>query len=127
MKCRPMKKIGKTYNYCTVEEATHIEFFTPGPYHFRLIPVILKGTRAGTGCWSWNGSLDKPTLKPSIIVKGTVPLTDEEADRVLAGEKIEPKPQICHTWITDGQVQFLSDCTHELAGKIIDLLEVEDQ
>ena len=23
----------------------------------KVLPVILKGQRAGTGCWSWNGSV----------------------------------------------------------------------
>jgi hypothetical protein len=27
----------------------------------------------------------------------------------------------CHTFITDGRVQFLADCTHELARQTLDL------
>lgn len=32
--------------------------------------------------------------------------------------------QRCHTFITDGKVQFLSDCTHALAGQTLDLPEL---
>jgi hypothetical protein len=42
----------------------------------------------------------------------------------MAGEKLEPKAIRCHTWITDGQVIFLSDCSHEYAGRTVDLLEL---
>jgi hypothetical protein len=32
----------------------------------------------------------------------------------------------CHSFIRNGQIQFLSDCHHELAGKTVDLPEVEE-
>lgn len=71
--------------------------------------------------WKWNGSLEKPTFKPSILVKGTRPITDDEAKRILAGEKIEPEPTICHSFVTDGKIKFLDDCTHKLAGQTVEL------
>ncbi len=27
----------------------------------------------------------------------------------------------CHTFITDGRIQFLGDCSHKLAGQTVDL------
>lgn len=74
-------------------------------------------------CWGWNGSMDAPTLTPSILVRGTVPVTDEQVARIMAGEKIEPVETICHSYVTDGKIQFLNDCTHELAGQTVDLPE----
>jgi hypothetical protein len=71
--------------------------------------------------WSFNGDRERPTFAPSMLVRGTVPLTDDEVARVFAGEKIEPKPLVCHSYVRDGQIQFLSDCTHEMAGKTVDL------
>ncbi len=73
----------------------------------------------GSAGWKWNGSFTKPTVTPSILVRGTVPVTDDEADRIMAGEKIEPKPTVCHSYMIDGQIQFLTDCTHRLAGQIV--------
>ena len=71
--------------------------------------------------WQWDGSLTTPTISPSILVRGTVPITDDEHARIMAGEKIEPKPLVCHSFVRNGQIEFLSDCTHELAGKTVPL------
>lgn len=73
--------------------------------------------------WGWNGSLDAPTFTPSILVKGVVPLTDDEIDRIMRGEKVDPVPMVCHSFVTDGKIQFLSDSTHELAGQTVEIPE----
>jgi hypothetical protein len=52
--------------------------------------------------WQWNGDRDKPTIRASILVRGKT---------------------ICHSFITDGKIQFLPDCTHELSGKTVELEE----
>lgn len=69
--------------------------------------------------WKFNGNLEKPTFEPSIKVDGTVPITDEEAERIMAGEKITPRPLICHMHVIDGMIHYLGDCTHALAGQVI--------
>lgn len=71
--------------------------------------------------WGWNGSLDLPTFTPSILVRGTVPVTDDEVSRIMNGEKVEPKPFVCHSFVTDGMIQYLADSTHEFAGKTIEI------
>jgi hypothetical protein len=37
------------------------------------------------------------------------------------GFKFDSKPSICHSFVTDGRIQFLNDCTHSLAGQTVDL------
>jgi hypothetical protein len=125
MKAKPYRWINGAYVECPPAEVTHLMLNLPGPYSRRMLPVMIGGRREGTPNWTWNGSTESPTLKPSILVKGTVPLTDEEADRIHAGEKFTPVPCICHTFVNDGRVQFLDDCTHEFAGQTLDLLEVD--
>lgn len=71
--------------------------------------------------WGFNGDFDKPTFTPSVLVRGVDRLTDEEHARVMAGEKIEPRPIVCHSFVTGGRIQFLSDCTHALAGQTVHL------
>lgn len=71
--------------------------------------------------WNWNGSLITPTFTPSILVRGTQKITDEEADRIMAGEKLPVKETVCHSFVTDGKIKFLNDCTHKLAGKTVEL------
>jgi hypothetical protein len=74
--------------------------------------------------WQFNGDLDKPTFSPSILVKGTKDISDEEAKRILNGEQINPIHFVCHSFVVDGRIQFLSDCTHELAGQTVELEEI---
>lgn len=76
--------------------------------------------------WTWNGDVDKPVFGPSVLVTGTEWLTDEEDARLMRGELVEPTPKRCHTFVgcngaAPGQIIYLSDCTHALAGQTIDL------
>jgi len=106
MKARPCKQVEGGMKHCEPAEATHVWLHMPGPFPYRLLPVITSGSRRETPCWTWNGDVERPTLKPSI--------------RSTDGKTI------CHSWVNDGQVQFLADSTHELAGKTMALLDVED-
>ena len=62
--------------------------------------------------WNFNGDMEKPTFTPSLLVTGY--LNAENPDGV------------CHSFITDGKIQYLSDCTHKLAGQTIELPEYGD-
>jgi hypothetical protein len=73
--------------------------------------------------WVFNGDFNKPTFSPSILVSGTQPVTDEEYDLLMAGKHVEPRPTICHSFIADGKIQYLNDCTHRLAGQTVELLD----
>jgi len=55
--------------------------------------------------WSFNGDLIRPTVQPSLLSKGVCR---------------------CHLFITDGKLQYLHDCDHDLAGKIIDMIAWDD-
>jgi len=61
--------------------------------------------------WDFNGNHEKPTFTPSVLV------TYEGAD---AGRDGAP-PAVCHSFVTDGRIQFLGDCTHALTGQTVDL------
>lgn len=132
MKARPIKMvkrkngIGSKRIQCSPDEATHIELKFPlehiyvdwdyfgtiereYPLLYVIIPIQTKGTREGTGNWTWNGSVEKPTIRPSI----------------LRTKKFAGKEYRCHCWVNDGKVKFLSDCSHDKANEIIDLLDIE--
>lgn len=55
--------------------------------------------RTGANGWGWNGSVDAPTLTPSVKVTG----------------RGDPS-YCCHSFVTDGRIQFLDDCSHTLRG-----------
>lgn len=79
----------------------------------------------GPGAWGFNGDYDKPTFTPSVLTTGIRYELDEDGDRDT-GKPVrdangEPEKLICHTFITDGMVQFLDDCGHEFAGQTLPL------
>jgi hypothetical protein len=88
-------------------------------------PVVAKHPKVVGPLWTYNGDADRPTFEPSLLVQGVCRLTDDEHARVMRGEHVEPRPLVCHSFIRDGRIQFLSDCTHALAGTTVDLPEVE--
>lgn len=63
--------------------------------------------------WGWNGDAERPTFTPSVRV------TYSGLD---AGRDGAP-PTVCHSFITDGLIRFLDDCTHALVGQTVDLLD----
>jgi len=106
LKAQPLRLVDGKYSQCGPAEATHVRLNMPGPLPDRFIPVQLGGKRAGTGNWTWNGDVDEPTLRPSILTSSGE-----------AGHR-------CHTWVNEGQAQFLGDCSHDLKGQTVPLLEV---
>lgn len=81
-------------------DATEYTFFCPGCKATHWVR-----TSGKQPCWSFNGDVDSPTLNPSILVRGR----DQTGDTR------------CHSYVKDGQIQFLPDCTHALAGKTVAL------
>lgn len=84
--------------------------------------------------WGFNGDLDRPTFSPSILMRAghyckTPPVPGRCAcdfqERFPGEDPWEWPCQICHSFVRDGRIQFLPDCTHALAGQTVDLPEVE--
>lgn len=64
-----------------------------------------------TGCympfdesWQFNGNYEKPTFSPSM--------------RVDYGHGV-----ITHCFVRGGKIQYLSDCSHDMAGKTVDCVD----
>lgn len=63
--------------------------------------------------WDFNGDFEYPTIKPSVLFKG---------GRFDKNENwIDLR---CHSFVTDGKIRFLNDCSHNLAGKTVNLPEL---
>ena len=60
--------------------------------------------------WTLTGTEENPTINPSIRVSGMV-----------AGNP----NGICHFFVRNGYIEYLSDCTHDFAGNKI-MMEPED-
>jgi hypothetical protein len=61
--------------------------------------------------WEFDGNLEQPTFQPSILIK----VTNPDSGKVM----------ICHSFVTNGKIRFLADCTHKLAGQEVELPEVD--
>lgn len=81
-------------------DGKYVQFMCPGCCDWHDIKV------KSVGCWKWNGSVESPTLRPSVLAR-----------------KMEGKIDVvrCHSYITKGQIQFLDDCTHSLAGQTVEM------
>jgi len=94
-------------------EGGRVMFWCPGCNEAHVIRV---GDGTGPG-WGYNGNADAPTFTPSVLVRGFYP-SDVEGE---FDDPTKDKPFVCHTFVTDGRIQFLGDCTHALAGQTVDL------
>ncbi len=68
-----------------------------------LLPV---NTTEQAPSWTFDGNLEAPTLSPSI------------RSHVGGG--------VCHSFLTAGRIEYLSDCTHSLAGQTVALPDLPD-
>lgn len=71
-------------------------FWCPGCEEVHTVPIT--GPRA----WAYDADKVAPTLAPSIKV---------------TTENVNAPARICHSFLRRGILEFLSDCTHKLAGQ----------
>jgi hypothetical protein len=62
--------------------------------------------------WSFNGDRDRPTFSPSMLVNARTHVAN-------------PNAILCHSFVREGRIEFLSDCSHSMAGQTVDLPDVE--
>lgn len=101
-------------------------FHCPGCSQVHQVP-----TGAGPGPrWGYNGDAEKPTFTPSILVRSGHFIPEHRGtecyctwDKKDQADFADLKCGVCHSYVTDGRIQFLSDCTHALAGQTVDLPE----
>ena len=100
-------------------ESGQLGFWCPG---CKEIHVVNSG-------WAFNGNYDKPTFSPSVLVTSGhySPNFKSGDDCWCTYWKKHPEEQPvfqcerCHSFVNDGQIQFLSDCTHSLVGQTVAL------
>ncbi len=51
--------------------------------------------------WQWNQSMTRPTFMPSLLIFKNTP------------------SMRCHSFVKEGQIQFLGDCFHKLANQTV--------
>ena len=80
--------------------------------------------------WEYNGDPEAPTFRPSVLVRGETwcpPVTPENIDRWEREPWHQTKMStVCHSFVTEGRIQFLGDCTHRLAGQTVPLADFDN-
>lgn len=90
-------------------EGGGLMFRCPGCGQAHMVKV---GEGAGPR-WGYNGDAERPTFTPSVFVNSP-------------GQFHNPAEFVCHSFVTAGRIQFLTDCTHHLAGQTVDLPAWDD-
>ena len=62
--------------------------------------------------WTFDGNMENPTFSPSLLIREKFS-TPGKADYV------------CHSFIRNGSIQYLNDCTHKLAGQTVELPDLD--
>lgn len=84
----------------------HLEFKCPGCKCTHVVRIVARG--GGTaGCWTYNDDPEAPTIRASVLV-----------------DKDRPE-RTCHFHVTDGKIEYLPDCHHELAGQTVAMENIE--
>ena len=88
----------------------------PGEFHFwcpgcEMMHVVYTDKTTKGPCWVFNGNMEFPTFNPSIRVQW---------------HKNGVGDQLCHSFVKDGKIQFLGDCTHSLKGQTVKIPNWDD-
>jgi hypothetical protein len=83
-------------------------FVCPGCKRHHRIPV------EGPQAWGFNGDLNNPTFTPSL-------------NSFYDNGPNSPHQKVCHSFITNGNIQFLGDCYHDLKNQTVALPEIDEE
>ena len=79
------------------EESGAHSFHCPGCKHLHVFHMTMTDGSPG---WTFNADFDKPTFTPSLLNR--------------------TRTTRCHLYMREGMIEFLNDCTHELAGQTVE-------
>lgn len=87
----------------------YYSFYCPGCKQEHVYSVFNDGSG-----WQFNGDMENPTFTPSLLNR--IPFMNKKTGLMEEKER-------CHLYITNGKIEYCSDCYHELAGQSIELKE----
>jgi hypothetical protein len=105
-------------------EGGEVAFWCPGCDEAHGIPVNQPGS------WTWDGNVEKPTFNPSLLIRSGHHAPGHQGDECWCTYNAEhpdaPAPfvcSVCHSFVRGGMIQFLGDCTHNLVGQTVEILD----
>ena len=104
----------------------YVAFNCPGCGEIHVIAVAPAASGVPRPVWGYNENPQAPTFTPSVLATSGHHMDGDTKECWCTYEARFGRPSpfkcgICHSFVTDGQIQFLSDCTHELAGHTVPL------
>ncbi|HWK13245.1 MAG TPA: DUF6527 family protein [Rhizobiaceae bacterium] len=107
-----------------------VAFWCPGCKELHQVRV----RPAESPSWDFDGNYDRPTFSPSILVRSGHFVPGHKpgdscwctycAEDDAAGTPGFSCKQ-CHSFVRDGHIQFLGDCSHALAGQTVPLQPID--
>lgn len=95
------------HKHFQTQEVIGYEFYCPGCEGRHIF--YTKAFDKQNLVWGFNGKFELPTFTPSLLN--------------TADYKDGRPREVCHLFVTNGEIQYLGDCTHSLAGQTIILPE----
>src|SRR4051812_15934921 len=103
-----------------IVEGGGLSFWCPG---CESIHTIYHGEGPGPR-WTFDSNYEKPTFGPSVLVQAGHYASGWQGPNCLCTYAAEhPEENLrwqcvrCHSFVRNGNIEFLSDSTHELAGQ----------
>ena len=118
------RNIGKVDGKLYLWGKHYIYFMCPGCNEPHIISINTEHS------WGWNNSTTAPTFTPSVLVT-----SGHFSPNYKPGEpcwctfengKSGFKCSRCHSFVNNGKIQFLNDCSHSLAGQTVELPDFEE-
>lgn len=91
----------KQVGYSDTSIAPGWRYWCPGCESMHVLPTDARGQSNGHK-WTFDGNVDAPTFSPSVHVVGQ-----------------------CHSFVRAGRIEYLTDCTHALAGQTVDMVDLD--
>lgn len=86
----------------------HHYYWCPGCNALHGVAIRPDVNSNGAG-WEFSGTLERPTYSPSQLTTYGV-----------------DSHNVCHTFIREGMIQYLNDCTHSMRGQTVPLPPLPD-
>ena len=79
-------------------------------HNFRVNQVFWdSASSTDKDAWEFNGDYEKPTFSPSMLANK---------------DNWYPDLPLCHSFVKNGQWEFLADSTHDLAGQTVQMIPI---
>ncbi len=83
----------------------YYSFHCPGCKHDHVYTTKEANTKLA---WEFSGDVNAPTFSPSLLNRGGRHGSDF----------------VCHLFVRNGKIEYCTDCSHELAGKTVEMKDI---